>query len=344
VAWAGLESIATCWAVASVLFFLLAGLGDPVGMLAGQRTDAETLNSIRTELGLDRSLLHQYLVFLERLSPVGLNKESTLDTRPTVISALPIPGTGWGVSLQVPDTGLSYRTREPSVDIYLRHLPATALLTCTALGGALLLGVGLGFGWGWGWPRAAAWGKFMASVGLSVPGYLMGMILAWLLAVEAGAWTGLPLSGYVWQAGFGATLYTLDLRCLLLPALAVGIRPCALFFLLAAERAETIYRADFVRTARAKGLPETVVRFRHGLRAVCTPILTAAGGWLAGLLGGSFFVEALFDWPGIGKLTLDALQSGDYPVALGACTYTAFLFWAINQGTQLVARQLDPRL
>jgi peptide/nickel transport system permease protein len=113
---------------------------------------------------------------------------------------------------------------------------------------------------------------------------------------------------------------------------------------MAAERAETIRSADFVRTARAKGLSEAQVRFGHGLRAVCTPILTAASGWLAGLLGGAFFVEVLFDWPGVGKLTLDALQSGDYPVALGACTYTAFVFWGINQATRALAKSLDPRM
>ena len=126
--------------------------------------------------------------------------------------------------------------------------------------------------------------------------------------------------------------------------MALGIRPLAIITQLTRNALLDSLSQDYVRTARSKGLSEKRVVLRHALPNALNPVLTAISGWLAELLAGSFFVEYVFGWKGVGKLTVDALDKFDFPVVLGAVLLTAVVFIVVNFFTDLLYRVLDPRV
>jgi peptide/nickel transport system permease protein len=131
---------------------------------------------------------------------------------------------------------------------------------------------------------------------------------------------------------------------LVLPALTLGIRPLAIITQLTRSSMLDVLNQDFIRTAYAKGLNKTTVIFKHALRNALNPVITAVTGWFAELLAGAFFVEYIFGWRGIGKLTVDALEKLDFPVVMGAVLVTAVLFIIINILADLLYAAVDPRI
>jgi peptide/nickel transport system permease protein len=130
----------------------------------------------------------------------------------------------------------------------------------------------------------------------------------------------------------------------MLPAIALGIRPLAIITQLTRSALLDVLSQDYIRTAYAKGLSTTKVVFRHALPNAMNPVVTAISGWLAELLAGSFFVEYIFGWKGVGKITVDALDKFDFPLVMGSVLLTAFIFIIVNLITDMLYGWLDPRV
>ena len=211
-----------------------------------------------------------------------------------------------------------------------RRIPATAVLALTAGIVALAIAIPLGTvsaRYRGGWIDAAA--TAFALVGASMPNFFLGPLLVLVFSVWLG-W--LPVSG----ADSAASL--------VLPATTLGLGMSAILTRFTRAAVLDALGSDFVRTARAKGLSETRVFLRHALRSGLLPVATVFGLQLGGLLGGAIITETIFAWPGIGRLTLQAIDSRDYPLLQGCVLVIATGYVAANLATDLAYRRLDPRV
>ncbi len=228
------------------------------------------------------------------------------------------------------DLGRSLRDGSSVVRRVAGCLPATLLLATAAGGIALLVAVPLGAiaarhrG---RWLDNAATG--FALIGASLPNFVLGPLLVLLFSVRLG-W--LPVSG----AGSPAAL--------VLPAVTLGLGMSAILTRLVRAAVLDSLGTDYVRTARAKGLSEPVVFLRHALRSALLPVATVFGLQLGSLLGGAIVTETIFAWPGIGRLTLEAINGRDYPLLQGCVLVIACGYVAVNLLTDLVYQRLDPRV
>jgi peptide/nickel transport system permease protein len=337
-----LRALGILWGVVTLLFVVFGLLADPAQQLAGQRADVATLTSIRAELGLDKPRWQQYLLYLNDLSPLGW-LPATLQPE---VAHLPLYTAADGaLALKTPWLHRSFQTGEPVLTRFARRLPGTLLLAMVSLAIAAALGIGLGV---WAGTRpGSALDKglsLVAFLGVSAPSFFMAIVFIWLFVVVWGSWTGLASSGFVREPAVFHLGYTWHWRHLLLPALTLSIRPLAIVFQITRDSMIDTLRQDYIRTARAKGLPQWRILRDHALRNSLNPVVTSLTGWLAALLAGTFFVEYIFHWQGIGKLTIDALQASDFPLLLGSCLCTATLFVLVNVLTDLIYVWLDPRV
>jgi len=179
--------------------------------------------------------------------------------------------------------------------------------------------------------------------GISLPSYVSAMILALVFGYYFSDYTGLEVRGSIYDLDdFGDEAYFW--KNLILPAIALGIRPIAIVTQLTRSAMLEVLSQDYIRTAKAKGLSYYKVIFKHALRNALNPVLTALSGWFAALLAGAFFVENVFDFNGLGQVTVNALLSYDIPVVLGAVLFTSVLFVVINILVDLLYAVLDPRV
>jgi len=228
------------------------------------------------------------------------------------------------------DLGVSYRTGHPVAAEIAARLPGTVLLTVTSLLIAIIVGVPLGIIAAL--RRGSLWdlcSRGIALVGATVPAYLLSMLLVLVFAV----WLG-------WLPAFG----TGSLAHLVLPGIALAAGVVTQLSRLTRATMLEILDQEYVRTARAKGLAEHVVVWRHVLRNALLPILTVTGVSVGNLLSGAVIVETLFSWFGIGKYAIDAIFLRDYPVVQGVVLYLAVVFVVINFVVDLAYAWLDPRL
>jgi peptide/nickel transport system permease protein len=182
-----------------------------------------------------------------------------------------------------------------------------------------------------------------AILGVSMPSFFAGILIAWLFAFLLGQYTGLNMSGSLYDYNpFNGE--ELQLKNLILPALTLGLRPLSIIVQLTRSSMLDVMKMDYIRTAKAKGLtPFQVVR-RHALKNALNPVVTAISGWFASLMAGAFFVEYIFSWNGLGKITVDALELSDLPVVMGAVLFIAFLFVIVNLLVDISYTLLDPRV
>jgi len=223
-------------------------------------------------------------------------------------------------------------------------LPGTIILALAAMSIATLLGILLGIVAAL---RKHTWldtSAIAASVaGISMPSFFAGLLIAYVFGYLLSDITGLSMTGSLWEYD-PFTGRHLVLKNLLLPAIALGIRPLAIITQLTRSALLDVLSQDYIRTAYAKGLSKRQVVLYHALPNALNPVLTAVSGWLAELLAGSFFVEYIFGWKGVGKITVDALDKFDFPVVMGSVLLTAFIFIIINLMTDILYGWIDPRI
>ena len=172
----------------------------------------------------------------------------------------------------------------------------------------------------------------------------MGIIIAYVFGFVLSDWTGLHISGNWFDMDDTTGARRLTLQNLWLPAITLGIRPLAIITQLTRSAMLDVLDQDYIRTAYAKGLSKRTVIWKHGLRNALNPVITAVTGWFAELLAGAFFVEYIFGWQGIGKVTVDALEKLDYPVVMGSVLVSAAFFTLINILADILYGVIDPRI
>jgi peptide/nickel transport system permease protein len=339
-----LQGLLIIWGIVTVLFLIFNLLGDPLAVMAGEKSDEATRNAIAKAYHLDQPLGIQYLLYLNDLSPIGIIQSSDPDLEQQHYLTV-IPGATKSLTIKWPYFRRSFATGDSVAAMILSRLPGTFILAFAAMIFATLLGTGLGFLSALYKDRIADRAiTFFTLLGISAPSFLVAVILIRIFAVDLGGYTHLNVSGYMVEEEIFGDGYYLVLKNLFLPALALGIRPLAVITQLTRSSMIEVMSMDYVRTARAKGLSEKVVLFRHAFRNALTPVVTSVSGWLASLLAGAFFVEAVFDWHGLGKLTVDALGTNDYPLIIGCCIVMGVIFVCINILVDLLYVKLDPRV
>lgn len=338
-------SIIVLWGVVSLVFFLFNVLpADPARLTLGQRSDLSSLANVRKELNLDKSMATRYLLYLNDLSPIAFHaKDSASQAKYKYTTIFSVAKNA--IVFKSPYLGRSYRTKRLVSSVLAEALPGTALLALTAMLFATLVGILLGV--------LAAFYKdtwidsssIAASVaGISMPSFFAGLIIAYVFGYLLHHYTGLDMTGSLWEYNALTGERHLAIRNLILPAFALGIRPLAIITQLTRSSLLDVLSQDFVRTAYAKGLSHSQVIWRHALPNALNPVVTAISGWMAELLAGSFFVEFIFGWKGLGKLTVDALDKFDFPLVMGAVLVSALIFVVISLLADLIYARLDPRV
>ncbi|HEY2417571.1 MAG TPA: ABC transporter permease [Steroidobacteraceae bacterium] len=292
----------------SMLVFGLQQLlpGDPAKMLAGEEQDPTVIAYLQQKLHLDKPLPVRYAY--------------------------------WMGGVLRGDLGESLRTHQPVLDLVLQKLPVTLELALLAFGIALLIGIPAGIvsavaggtGWDWAANGFALWG-------ISTPNFWLGILLILLFSVQLG-W--LPASGYVSPfEDLGA-----NLAAMIMPAFVLGNAIAAVLMRHTRSAMLQVLAADYVRTARAKGLAEPVVVLKHALRNALTPVITLGALELGTLLSGAVLTEQVFTIPGFGKLIVDAVFNRDYQVVQGVVLVTASAYILLNLLADLAYFAVNPRL
>jgi peptide/nickel transport system permease protein len=294
----------------SVLTYLLTFVApsDPARALAGLHSNARAVARIREALGLDLPALDQLLRYYGRL----------------------LSG----------DLGRSYRLNAPVADLLLAHLPATVELAVAGLALGLLLGVPLGVA-GATRPggRIDRLGLVLSSTLVSVPGFVLGLAMIYAFAVLPAQLLDIRI------VPIGTPPHsTLDIRSLALPALALGLLAMPIYVRVTRTGMLDELAQDHIRTARAKGLGERRVVWRHAFRNVLGPLIAQAGVDLGAFLGGVVVIEAVFDWPGIGREAVRSITGEDLPLLMGTVLVATLCVVLANLAADLLGALVDPRL
>ncbi len=294
----------------SVLVFAMVRLipGTVVEQLLGQAAVAspDVLAAFRGFFGLDRPLHIQYLQ--------------------------------WIAAVMRGDFGVSWLSGRPVLALFLERLPVSAELAALAVAWSLVVGIPLGTAsavWRGGARDAAI--RVVSTVGLSLPAFWQGTLLILLFSIHLG-----------WMPSLQWVPFTVNpaanLLIMALPALTLGTATAAMITRMARSSMLDVLGREYVRTARAKGVPDRRVTFHHALRNALIPVVTVAGVQLGYIVGGIVVIEDVFTLPGVGRLLLDAIFQRDYPVVQGVILLLAAAFMAINLGVDLLYAVLDPRI
>jgi peptide/nickel transport system permease protein len=298
--------------VISLLVFMMLHLapGDPVLTILGasERTslDEATIRQVREEFGLDKSLPEQYWLFITKAIRGNL--------------------------------GRSYQTREDVLSMVKQRLPATVQLTLTAMFFSLLVALPLGV---ISATHQNSWidnlSMLFASIGISIPRFWFGLILILLFAVNLGV---LPSTGI----GHIEDGWTDVARHLVLPAISLGLSMMALVTRMTRSGMLEVVRQDYIRTAKAKGLSDRVVIYKHALKNALIPVVTVVGMQFGALLGGAVVTETIFSWPGVGRLAVNSILRRDFPMVQGTTLVLCFTFVVVNLLVDILYTLLDPRI
>lgn len=299
-----LQSLIVFGAILVTVFLMLHITGDPAAVLMPLDASEEDLQAFRQDMGFDKPLHIQFSRFV-----FGGPK-----TRGVIRG----------------DFGFSYRHEIPAMGLVLEHFPNTVLLAVVSVCIAIVIAVPTGV-------LSAvfrnSWTDYACSVvaifGQSMPNFWLGLLLILFFAVFL-RW--LPTSG------FDAWYY------IILPAFTAGLYATARIMRVVRSQMLEVMGMDYVRTARSKGLTEGVVVFRHALKNAAIPVVTLVGLELGILLGGTVVTEAVFAWPGVGFLVVDAISNQDYPVVQAAVALLAFVFVGVNLTVDVLYAWLDPRI
>ncbi len=300
--------------VAALSFLIFNYLGDPVNNILGVNATLEERDELRRMLGLDQPTYVQFWHFLER-AVVG-------------------------------DFGISYRNRLPVLELILSRMPATIELVLCATVLALSVGVPMGVYCALR-PKGALSRilQMVSLVGISVPQFLLGMLLILIFSVELH-WLSAFGRGDVVQFGWWSTGLLTDTgrMALIMPVLTLAIFQISMIMRLVQGEMQEVLRADFIKFARARGLPDRAVNLRHALRNSLLPVVTVVGLQIGSLIAFAIVCEAVFQWPGLGLLILQAIEYADFPVMAAYLALVGFGFAMINLTVDMIYLFIDPRM
>lgn len=230
------------------------------------------------------------------------------------------------------DLGRSYSSNRDVLTTIIQTFPATAILAVSALIISSILGILIGvISSVKPYTFADNFSMLVALFGISFPPFALGLIMAFVFGALL-KW--FPISGYI----NNGMIY------LVLPMLTLALRPLSIIARLTRSSMLDVLGQDYVRTARAKGVNEWKVIIRHALRNALNPVITTISAWLAALLGGTFFIEYIFNWPGIGLLAINSILSLDFPMIQGTVLFTAVIFIIVNMIVDVMYAFLDPKV
>jgi peptide/nickel transport system permease protein len=300
--------------------------GDPALTMLGERATPEKVAEVRKRLGLDQPIWQQYSIYMGRV----------------------LQG----------DLGVSIVRNEPVTRDLLRRFPATVELATSAIFLALLFGIPIGVVsavWRNSWMDSAS--RVWALVGVSMPIFWLGVMLAWFFGVQLRwlptgfrldsatdyrPWSNFVILDTLVQGNWAALR---DAAChLVLPAIALATIPLAVIARMTRASMLEVLSREYIRTAEAKGLPGPVVVLHHALRNALLPVMTVVGLQIGRLLAGAILTETIFSWPGIGLWVYDAIESRDYAIVQGASLFIAVIFVTVNLVTDLLYAVADPRI
>lgn len=298
-------SIFIIFGVMTVTFVIIRLLpGDPARLILGQRADVQSIAALRKEWKLDQPIWVQYGDFIARTA------------------------TG--------DLGRSFSFNRPVMETILDTLPKTAILAVSALVLSTIVGVLIGILSAWKpytfFDNAA---MIFALLGISVPVFVLGSVFVLVFIQKLRL---IDSSGYIVEMG------QLRLQRLILPMIALAARPLSIFARITRSSMLDALSQDYVRTARAKGVSEKKTVLVHAFRNALNPVVTTVSAWLAATLAGTFFIEQIFGWPGLGLLAYNAVLQLDFPVIQGVVLLTAIIFVIVNFLVDIVYSMLDPKV
>ncbi len=309
-----IQSIVVLLVVGLVAFAMFRFMGDPIDNMVGQERSTVDIERLRGELGLNDPFVVQYFNFLNNAARGNF--------------------------------GISYQQSRPVFDILLERAPATLELAGVSGLLAILIGIVLGVFTAIRRDGLAANTIMVVSlIGVSLPTFLIGVLLIYLFSVELdllpsfGRGEVVKIGG--WSTGF---LTVSGLKALVLPAITLGLYQMTLIMRLVRSEMLEVLRQDYVRFARARGLPEKLIYFRHALKNTLIPVLTVTGLQLGSIIAFAIVTETVFQWPGIGLLFVNAIQFVDIPVMAAYLMMISVLFVCINLVVDLLYFAVDPRL
>lgn len=322
-----LLTIPVLFGMTIVVFSIIYAIpGDPAQTILGERATEEALERLREELGLNNPWYVQYFYYLANLL------------------------TG--------DLGMSLRTKVPISEEIGTYLTGTIELTMVSLIIAVFIGVNAGIISAWrqnSLPDYAA--MLLALIGVSMPVFWLGLMEQWIFAQELGVLPSIGRHDARSSVDAITGLYVIDtllvsdwkglwdvVKHLILPGIALGTIPMALIARITRSSMLDVMNSDYIRTARAKGLREFVVVYKHALKNAFIPVLTVIGLQAGLLLGGAVLTETIFGWPGIGSYIYEAIQFRDYPVIQSGILVVATIFVLVNLVVDLLYSYVDPRI
>ncbi|WP_299665180.1 ABC transporter permease [uncultured Ruegeria sp.] len=308
------QSVIVLLVVGLVAFSMFRFVGDPIDNMLGQERTQADIDRLRTELGLDQPFVVQYAKFLR--------------------------GAVQG------NFGVSYRQGRPVSTILVERAPATLELAFVSGFLAITMGIALGVFTAIRRQGIAANVIMTVSlIGVSLPTFLIGILLIYVFSVELDLLPSFGRGETVmigsWSTGF---LTASGLKALILPAITLGLYQMTLIMRLVRSEMLEVLRADYVRFARARGLSDRVINFRHALKNTLVPVITITGLQLGSIIAFAIITETVFQWPGVGLLFINAIQFVDIPVMAAYLMLISVMFVTINLIVDLLYYAIDPRL
>lgn len=309
-----IQSVFVMLAVALIAFMMFRFMGDPVNSLVSENATTEERDAVRERLGLDQPIWVQYGRFVARAA------------------------TG--------DFGLSWRNARPVSTLLSERFPATAELVLVAAGLSLLLGIPLGILTALR-PHSFSTQtlQFLSLIGISLPTFVTGILLILIFSVWLG-WLPSFGRGTVIDIGWWSTgfLTLSGLKALILPSVMLCLFQLTLIMRLVRAEMMEVLRTDYIKFAKARGLTNRSINFRHALKNTLIPVITIFGLQLGGLIAFAIVTETVFQWPGMGALFIQAVSFGDVPVMAAYLVLVSLIFVIINTTVDLLYAVLDPRL
>ena len=346
-----LYAILVLWGVLTLVFFLFNILpGDPARMMLDKREDSKQLEIIKKKYAFDRSIIEQYSLYLNDISPISVhnnrfNSFSSLSSDKYKYLSL-FSFFKYTIVVKIPYLRDSFvRLGTPVSNILLGAFKNTFILATTSILIALFLGILLGvFSAIYKDSLIDKFILFISVLGMSLPSFFASIIIAWFFGFVLHSYTGLNMTGSLYEIDDYGRGKFLQINNLILPAFTLGLRPLSVIIQLCRNSLLEVLSLNYIRTGVAKGLSKFSIIFKHALRNALNPVVTAISGWFASMLAGAVFVEYIFAWNGIGQEIVHALNNMDLPVVMGAVLLISSIFVIINMIVDLIYMWLDPRI